>query len=76
MGEMKLYVWASPYPVPYGSSMVFAIAKSLEAAKKQASIGASFDFGDGPGYQVQNTILGEPTRIVSLPCAEWHAWTE
>ena len=25
---------------------------------------------------VPSAVLGEPTRIVDLPCAEWHEWSE
>ncbi len=73
---MKLYVWANPYKVRYGSSMVFAIAESLEAAKQQARHGDGYSYGEFSNAAPTNTELGEPTRVVDLPCAEWHEWSE
>lgn len=77
--SMKLFVWSDPYPVKYGSSMVFAIAESEVEARKQAEKGLAYKYcnyaGDGvsPGIAKK---LGEPDRIVDVPCAEWHEWSE
>lgn len=79
---MKLFVWANPYPVSYGSSMVFAVAETLEAARAEILGGNRYSYGeffDGSGAPIptaQIEKLGEPTRIVDLPCAEWHMWQE
>lgn len=72
---MKLYVWSNPYRVSYGSSMVFAIADSLDEAKEIAANGKAYSYNeyDQPTPKVS---LGEPIRIVDLPCAEWHQWSE
>lgn len=64
---MKMYVWVDPYEVLYGSSLVIAVADSLEEARKEASkVNRAY-------YAFP---LGKPTRVLSLPCAEWHEWCE
>ncbi len=81
---MKLYVWHEPYGVSYGMSMVFAVAPNLREAKKRAARGGVFrfglDFSDEKRFpndqHVRKTELGEPSRVVDLPCAEWHEWSE
>lgn len=72
---MKLFIWNEPYPVKYGSSMVFAVAETVEEAREiaKASPRYSFDSFDGTGGTVG---LGTPDRVVDLPCAEWHEWSE
>ena len=74
---MKLYVWADPYCRAYGGTMVFAVAKNLREARKIAETAPEYAYAKyerkGPGASVK---LGEPTRVVSLPCAEWHYWEE
>ena len=72
---MKLYVWENPYKIPYGHSIVFAIASNLREAKKEASNGKNYSFGYSVGSH-PDIKLGKPTRIISLPCAEWHRWEE
>jgi hypothetical protein len=59
--------------------MVFAVAKNLEAAKKLACSQAAkwFTYGQYEEDQREWTYpLGDPIRIVDLPCAEWHEWSE
>jgi hypothetical protein len=76
---MKLYLWAEPYAVNYGSSMVFAVAATLAAAKKQAAKGLVYKYGKYQQDWSPKDIaakLGEPTRVLDLPCAEWHEWSE
>ena len=73
---MKLYVWVSPYRVPYGSSLVFAIAESEEAAKEQCQRGLVYKYGEYQRAGNPGVPLGKPTRIVDIPCAEWHEWSE
>lgn len=73
---MKLYVWNNPYDVRYGHSLVFAVAENIEAAREQVLTGESYAYGEYTGDGVQKTKLDEPTRIVDLPCAEWHCWSE
>ena len=72
---MKLYVWSDPYDVVYGSSLLFVVAESVEAAKEIARVGTAWKYG-----KYRNTtpgvVLGDPTRVLELPCAEWHHWEE
>ena len=73
---MKLYVWCDPYSVSYGSSMVFAIAENLRDAKRQAANGKAYAYGEFRQEHVPAVKLGQPHRVVKLPCAEWHEWSE
>ena len=72
---MKLYVWVDPYAVSYGNSMVFAVARNLREAKKVAKKGKAYAHGKY-AKETPEIELGEPTRVVDLPCAEWHIWQE
>lgn len=78
MTAMKLYVWADPYAVNYGSSMLMAVAADLDQAKIIAATSAkSYSFGKYEDDEIPlNVNLGAPTRVVELPCAEWHMWSE
>lgn len=74
---MKLFVWNRPYDIPWGLSMVFAIAETLEEAKAIAETAAAYGyFDDTPDNIPTHVKLGEPSRVVDLPCAEWHWWSE
>lgn len=73
---MKLYVWANPYRVPFGSTMVFAVADSEESARAQAKAGAAYSYFQFPDSAPREMELGAPTRVVDLPCAEWHMVSE
>lgn len=80
---MKLYVWNEPYRVDYGSTMVFAVAETVEEAKaiacSKAATWCSFGTPEDGEYEHRDWShfeLGDPTRIVDLPCAEWHEWSE
>jgi len=76
---MKLFVWCDPYQVTYGSAMVFAVAATEATAKKQAAKGLAYKYGkyrqDGSMADLAGR-LGKPDRVVDLPCAEWHEWSE
>ncbi len=72
---MKLYVWSNPYRVSYGTTMVFAIAENLEQAKELASKGKAYAYNEYE-EKTPKVGLGDPLRIVDLPCAEWHMWSE
>ena len=79
MMALKLYVWADPYPVPYGTAMVFAVAENLREARKVAladgkKIWAYSKYDNDP--VPAGIKLGKPDRVLSLPCAEWHEWSE
>lgn len=78
---MKLFVWANPYSVDYGSSLLIAVAETVEEAKEIAGNSCSryacSEFEEGQNdMQSTAATLGEPSRILDLPCAEWHEWSE
>jgi hypothetical protein len=80
---MKLYLWADPYPVHYGDSLLFSVAETIEDAKKQAESGLMYKYGkylndDASRDYIESVSkkLGEPIRVLDLPCAEWHEWSE
>jgi hypothetical protein len=66
---MKLFIWSDPYSVPYGSSMFFAVADSVEHARKIAKEAKRFSYGKFEQPAVPWTaeiILGEPDRILDM----------
>jgi len=76
---MKLFVWDNPYSVPWGDSLLFAVAETEEEAKRIAITEGKLY--KGPEVEGQPDLphcftLGAPTRVVNLPCAEWHEWEE
>jgi hypothetical protein len=76
---LKLFLWCDPYRVSYGSSMIFAVAASVEAAREIAAQGKAYKYGEyeqerSPGELAAK--LKEPNRVLELPCAEWHEWSE
>lgn len=77
---MKLFIRADPYRVPYGGSMVFAVAETVEQAKIEVARAKAYSYckfeADSSFVASSATKLEEPTRIVDLPCAEWHHWSE
>lgn len=72
---MKMFVWCDPYRVKWGSSMCVAIAADLESAKQLARQGKLMSFGEFKG-RTPEVELGEPTRVLEIPCAEWYEWME
>lgn len=77
---MKLFVWANPYPVYYGSSGLFAVAETEEQARQIAESAPVYSYihneKTSPEFERSLIKLGPPTRVVDLPCAEWHEWSE
>lgn len=75
---MKLFVWSEPYSVKWGSTMLIVVAETLDDAKQQAAIGKAYRYTEFEQEHIPMDAarLGEPTRIVDLPCAEWHLWEE
>ena len=73
---MKLYVWNDPYSVPYGMSLFFAVADSVDQARRIALDAAAFKGGLHYPESTPVITLGEPDRIMDLPCGEWHEWSE
>lgn len=73
---MKLFVWIDPYRVSYGSSLFFAVAETVEAARDVAARSKAYAYGNHEQSAPPGVELGEPARIVDLPCGEWHEWSE
>lgn len=87
--KMRLYIWDDPYDVSYGSTLLFVVAESLEAARLLAKTTAKNGknawqhdkrdednpyAGERPvGVDVDNI---EPSRVVDLPYAEFAEWME
>jgi len=57
---MKLCIWHDPYTVPYGTSLVFAVAEDWEAAREKAMA--------APDAR-KDVTLGYPDKILELPSA-------
>lgn len=76
---MKLYIWHDPYAVDYGASLLIVAAENLRDAKEQATAGGRYSFGFYEGEAAEwrgRPKLGKPNRVLNLPCAEWHKWSE
>jgi hypothetical protein len=71
---MKLYVWVNPFKPSYGGSVIYAVADTLEQAKKLALTSERYAFGFHAIDDYPINELGEPDRILECPCAEcyWH----
>lgn len=82
----NVYVWDSPYPVPYGSSLLFVVAPDLTMAKRIAAKKATCHDYDimwdekradlQQYFNRRKTVLGEPTRVIEGIGGEWHSWSE
>jgi len=72
---VKMYIWNNPYHVDYGSSLLVVLAHNLRQAKSEAKRGQGYIYGE---YErpTPDVKLGKPTRVLNLPCAEWHRWEE
>lgn len=73
---MKMYVWNEPYKISYGSSILYVVANSLMQAKKLAKHAIVQKYGFSDNGTLGDIKLGEPTRILDLPCAEVYHWEE
>lgn len=81
---MRMYIWEAPAKIPHGHCRYIAVAWNVAQARELAlkAKGYFFDhefdpLGDnGEIPPPEKIILGEPTRVVELPCAEWHVWSE
>lgn len=73
---MKLFVWADPYRIPYGTSAYFAIAETVEEPREIAGSAPAYSYTEYDDGAVQRVKLGEPTRVIDFPCGEWHMWSE
>lgn len=80
--KQKMFIWCRPYKVSYGCSMLIVVASNVDAAKKLAcsKLANGYSFGeyrqeiDWSKWNPEQ--LSNPDRIVDLPCAEWHEWSE
>lgn len=76
---MKLFVWVDPYGVSYGSSLLIAAGENVDEAREQAASGKAYvhgKFANSYDPRRHTKDLEEPDRILDLPCAEWHEWSE
>jgi len=77
---MKLVVWSNPYGVSYGGSMAFVVAETVEEARAilaDANRAKSYRFHEYEQQRLPGVPVDvEPTRIVDIPCGEWHEWSE
>lgn len=77
---MKLFVWADPYAVSFGASVYFAVAETVEEARKIAFDASRYSYGeheiDKIGEAAAQFLAGDPTRVLDVPCGEWHQWSE
>jgi len=71
--KMKMYVWEDPYGVPWGNSLLIVVAESLPNARRLAMKSAKERWPKN--FDAINKNI-KPTRILSLPCVEWHEWSE
>ncbi len=74
MSQLKLFVWDNPYRIPFGGTVCFAVAESVEAAKAQLKVSAGYYAG--MESQTPQEKLGDPDRVLDLPAGEWHSWSE
>ena len=72
---MQLFLWSDPWP-EYDHCLAFAVAENVEEAKDLVMRANGYSWGIGElGIQKRGPI-GEPTRILDLPCAEWNQFGE
>lgn len=78
--DMKLYIWLRPYEVSYGNSFVLAVAASDDEARRlireSARWYSSGEYGGEQKPWPDAPVDRSPDRIVDLPCAEFHEWSE
>ena len=73
---MKLFIWDNAYEVSYGGAMVFAVAENVEAAREQLRTTKEAPYGLGDSSEKDTTFLGEPSRIIDYPHAEYWEWQQ
>ena len=73
---MKMFIWANPYRIPYGTSYFYAVAETVEDARALAVDAKAFAYGEFKQEHTEKFELGEPTRVLDLPCAEVVFWEE
>ena len=76
---MKLFIWADPYHVAWGNPAFFAVAETVEQAREIAKRAKSYRYTQYGGEDVTKDcgiVLGEPIRVVDVPCGEFHEWSE
>lgn len=79
---MKLFIWSNPYRVMFGTIGYFAVAETVEEARAMAKAAPQYNYvEEGPNETPTEemwraAIDGPPTRIVDVPCGEWHEVSE
>ena len=79
---MKLYIWIEPYNVAYGQSWYMAVAESADNARAIARNAPRNTFLTHDDRlppmrdSADDLLAGPPTRVVDIPCGEWHEWSE
>lgn len=80
---MKLFIWNNPYSISYGNALLVVVAENVGNARLVAAdqmLAKAYSYGlfeqRLPMSAEQVAKLGEPDRVVDIPCAEWHAWKE
>lgn len=74
---MKLYVWNRPYDIPFGGSILYAVAENLMDARKFAEKALISNYGYKPDHPYPHKLdLGKPDRVCDLPYAEIYEWSE
>lgn len=79
---MKLFVWNDPLEVPWGGSILYAVAETVEQAREIAMKAPLAEYGldhepltEGSTWEGR-FVLGEPIRIIEAPYAEIYQWNE
>lgn len=73
---MKLYIWDNPISVSYGTSLLFVAANNLREARRLAKKSVSYAYASNNGEQAVDVSKVRPSRVVNLPYAEYHEWSE
>lgn len=68
--SVKLFVWNDPYSVAYGGSCLYVVAETEEQARELAKTATVMRFGFSDGGALGDVKLGEPSRVLNVPCAE------
>lgn len=79
---VKLFVWANPYSVGWGSSLLVVVAEDEAEARTKAAKAKCWSSGgcferDYFDASAEAADLGSPTRLLDIAdAAEWHEWQE
>lgn len=73
---MKLFIWAEPYTINYGTTKFIAVAETVEQAREIAKTAPAVSFGEYLRPNTPQVELGEPTQVMDIPCGQWDEWQE